>query len=303
MDETKESLPHGIESNVRKVQAPDGSTFDMLRQGPGVRGPGEEGSAELRGNALVEMKSIVESREPQLLPDLNMRMSYEYMSSSAITHSKKPDVKADLVRVAVREDLAEGHRWDAVHMLAYANAAELDLPEYGEDFVKKQFNLARISRPKEAWMIASEMVRKLDKIIKPQDEDDKQRILSEWTEREERAFREHAEVTLAQAKMPGTTELSLPDMRFIFWHMRHRRDGFNSENPSELSRSIAETMIAMDLNTEGREWTALIDAAEARMPDDYIAELKKKIDPDDINKARNWFSKLREKLGKVLGKT
>src|SRR3989338_6544602 len=104
-------------SAVKNVQAPDGSTFDILRHAP-------EGAAQSRGNALVRMREIVNKGEPENINYLNTRsgLSAEYAMSSAIMHSKKPEVKAGLTRVSVDEPLDEGNRWGAVHMLAYAGA-------------------------------------------------------------------------------------------------------------------------------------------------------------------------------------
>ena len=93
------------ESNVKQVQASDGSTFDMMRGGFD-----EDHRGEIRGNALSQMKSIAERREPDLLPHLSYRASYEYLSSSAIGNAKDPAVKADLVRIAVRGWVSEGAR-------------------------------------------------------------------------------------------------------------------------------------------------------------------------------------------------
>lgn len=289
-------------SAVKNVQAPDGSNFDILRGAP-------EGAAQLRGSALVKMREIVGEREPENLNYLNTHsgLSSEYAMSSAIMHSKKPDVKADLTRVSVDEDLAEGHRWSAVHMLAYAKAAELPLPEYGDEWVAGQYDAALSEGdPREAWMIASTMLREGDKIVKKEQAEGttptESRPSQAWTEREKKAFEQHAEELLAQESQPGDMRDNW-ELRSLFDEMRFRQDGgFSSETPSELSRRVAERVIKEDLLTKGREWTALIDATEAKMPDDYVAQLRRQVSPTALDKAKNWWDGIKSRVESAVHK-
>jgi len=290
-------------SAVKNVQASDGSTFDILRHAP-------EGAAQSRGNALVRMRKIVNEREPENINYLNTHsgLSAEYAMSSAIMHSKKPEVKADLTRVSVDEHLEEGNRWGAVHMLAYARASELPLPEYGDEWVASQYDAAMSEGdPREAWMIAGTMLREGDKIVKrepqaAQAEAAEIRPPQAWVDREKRAFEQHAEEMLAREEQPADVREDWK-LRSLFDEMRFRQDGgFNSDNPSELSRRIAEKVVQRDLATKGREWTALLDATEARMPDDYIAKLRSQVSPTATDRVREWWIGVGDKVRKVVGK-
>lgn len=286
-------------SAVKNVKASDGTTFDILRWAP-------EGAAQSRGSALVRMREIVRKREPENINYLNTHpgLSAEYAMSSAIMHSKKPEVKADLTRVSVEQHLEEGSRWGAVHMLAYAGAAELPLPEYSDEWVAGQFDAA-ISEgdPREAWMIAGTMLREGDKIVKrePQAEGVSTPPRA-WVEREKRVFEQHVEEVIAREEQPRDMRDEW-ELRSLFDEMRFRQDGgFNSDNPSELSRRIAEKTIQRDLATKGREWIALIDAAEAKMPDDYIAQLRRQVSPTVADRARQWASKVGDRFSKLIKK-
>lgn len=282
-------------SAVKNVEAPDGTTFDILRHAP-------EGAAQLRGNALVRMRDIVREGEPENINYLNTHsgLSAEYAMSSAIMHSKKPEVKADLTKVSVDEHLAEGHRWGAVRMLAYANAAELPLTEYGDEWIASQYDAALSEGDaNEAWMIAGTMLREGDKIVKREPVQEA-RPPQAWVDREKRAFEQHATEVLAREEQPADVRDDW-ELRNLFDEVRFRQDGgFNSDNPSELSRQIAEKTIQKDLSTKGREWTALIDATEARMPDDYIAKLRSQVSPTAMDRARKWFTGVRAKVDSLV---
>lgn len=282
-------------SAVKNVNAPDGSTFDILRNTP-------EGAAYLRGSALVRMREIVQANEPEILHYLNAGpgISAEYAMSSGIMHSKKPEAKAALTRVSIDEHLAEGDRWGAVNMLAYARAAELPLTEYSEPFVAEQYDAALDEGdPGEAWHIARTMLSEGDKIAKIEPEAQK-RAIQAWTEREKRAFELHAEEVLARTEQPEGMREDW-DLRNLFDEMRFRQDGgFDSETPSDLARRIAEKVVTQDLQTIGREWTAIIDATEAKMPDDYIAQLRSRVSPTALDKVRGWWNGVRTRLERII---
>ena len=285
-------------SAVKSVQAPDGSTFDILRHA-------SEKAAEFRGNALVRMRKIVSEGEPKNINYLNTHsgLSAEYAMSSAIMHSKKPEVKADLVRVSVDEHLAEGHRWGAVRMLAYANAAELPLSEYGDEWVAKQYDSALSDGDaSEAWMIAGTMLREGGKIVKrkPTSESAENTQSQAWIDREKRAFEQHAEEVLTREELPADVRDDW-QLRSLFDEMRFRQDGgFNSDNPSDLSRRIAEKTIQRELSTKGREWTALIDATEAKMSDEYIAKLRCQVSPTAMDRVKTVLTGVRAKVDTLL---
>lgn len=284
-------------SGVKTVEAPDGSSFGILRGAP-------EKAAAIRGQALVDMRKIAEEREPDLLRYLQTRpsLSAEYAMGAALLHAKDKGVKADLVRVRVDSNLAEGHRSSAVDTLAYANAAELELPEYNEDFVTGLYDQALANNDAgDAWFIASKMVREGEKIVKAGSEEVQATSTEAWQQRENRAFSRYAEDVLsreAQTEEGGHNW----ELEMIFNECRFREDGYLSDEPSELSTRIAEAMIQKHLRTPGREWIAIIDATEAGMSEEYIKELKKKVAPTALaqKRVRKWLSGVRENLSRVM---
>lgn len=282
-------------SAVKNVAAPDGSTFDILRGAPEV-------ATKLRGGALVQMREIAQANEPEILRYLNAGpgISAEYAMSSGIMHSRKPEVKANLTKVSVEEHLAEGAHWGAVHILAYAKAAELPLIEYGELFVAKQYDTSlEEGNPGEAWHIARTMLSEGDKIAKIEPEA-QERANQAWTAREKRAFELHAQEVLARTNQPEGMREDW-DLRGLFDELRFRQDGgFNSETPSDLARRVAEKVVQQDLQTKGREWTAIIDATEAKMPSDYIAQLSNQASPTTLDRVRNWWNGVRTRIESIL---
>ncbi|MBI2085954.1 hypothetical protein HYT74_01285 [Candidatus Daviesbacteria bacterium] len=282
-------------SGVKNVAAPDGSSFDILRGASEV-------TTNLRGNALVRMREIVRVNEPEILHFLNAGpgISAEYAMSSGIMHSKKPGVKADLTKISVEEHLAEGDRWGAVHMLAYAKAAELPLIEYGEPFVAEQYDISlEEGDPGEAWRIARTMLSEGDKIAKIEPEV-QEHATQAWAAREKRAFELHAEEVLARTDQHEGAREDW-DLRSIFEELRFRQDGgFNSEIPSELAKRVAEKVVQQDLQTKGREWTAIIDATEAKMSNEYIAQLRGHVPSTGFEKVKNWWSGIKARLETII---
>jgi len=198
---TRETNTGKMVSAVKKVEAPDGSTFDILRHAP-------EGAAKIRGNALVAMRKIAEEREEGLLRYLETGSgtSAEYATSSAIIHAQNREVKADLVRVAVNSRLAEGHRDSAVSMLSYGKAGELDLPEFGMDFVQQQYDEAVEEGDfNDAKMIAKEVLGNKTEMFKS--EEGEQVDEEGWKEKEAQAFQQDAEQVLKQeAEVPESVD-------------------------------------------------------------------------------------------------
>lgn len=285
-------------SGVARVEAPDGSSFDMLKHAP-------EGAAESRGNALVEMRKVVAEREPRISKYLGpySRVSAEYAMSAAILHSERLDVKADLTRISLSSHLAESNRWGAVRVLAYADAARLPLPEYDDRWVADQYDAALSSGDVSgAWRIAETMLQKGDKVVKsgPGPEDTESPAYRAWADREKRAFEQYTEEVLQRGEQLSD-EHTRWELRTIFDEMRYRQDGgFSSDTPSELSRQVAERMIESYLSTPGREWVALVKATEANMPDDYLAELRRRVAPTAVDRAKKLLAGVRAGVDKLL---
>ncbi len=199
-------------SMVETVGAKDGSSFDMLEGA-------SEGAAESRGDALVEMKKIVEQEDPSLLKHLKTGQgtSAEYAMSSVIMFAKNPELKAKLVRIAVGERLAEKHRHSAVEILGNANAAQLSLDDMGESWIDKQYDTAlQEGDYSDAWGIAKKLAGEdRTKTIKPDTTapDAEQRKQAQWKKREIESFKLYVEESLRQMEQKSgdssTTKLDI----------------------------------------------------------------------------------------------
>ncbi len=295
-EQKHDGQPGQLISAVAEVAAPDGSTFGMLRWAPGKAG-------EIRGRALVKMKELVKEREPESLSYLNTNagLSAEYATSSAIIHVKDKGLKADLVRVAVQRELEEGFRDGAIRMLEYSNAAELDLPEYGEQFALEQYDLAmKEGNFSDAYMLAVTMLRNGRKAVKTETpaKDAKDKGIESWAGKEENAFGLYARQIL-DAYKEGVITGDDWRLRSLFDSYRFRKDGYDGVYVSALAQEVAEANVKAELE-RGMEWVALQKAITAKLPDDFVRELRKKVSPNTVDKLEKWVNGLRERVARIL---
>jgi hypothetical protein len=280
-------------SGDRSVETPDGANLDISENIPEI-------VAERRGGTtVITMRGIVKEREPGILQHLytGPGTSAEYAMSSAIIHAEQPEVKADLVRVYVQKHLDIGDHQRAIEILPLARAAELPLPEFDEKFVAGQYNTALAEgKPRQAWLIASTMVRKGGKIFKTEGE---YQPSQEWKDRDSEAFKKYAEDVLSR-EQDTESVISGLELRTLLWVTTSRE--VNDDEPSELSMRIAEAVIQRDLQTPGREWAALIDAANARMPDERIAEIKRQVSPSAMDITKRLLNGVRDKAQQITGR-
>jgi len=147
-------------------------------------------------------------------------------------------------------------------------------------------------------MIARLMTEKPEKVVKPDSStlesgnENRDRWLA-WQEREQHSFKLHAEAVLKEAEETiGGYNWRLEN---LFNTMRFREDGFSAVKPSELSRRVALAAIEHEL-VGGRGWVALAYAMDARMPADYIAQLRKRVHPSALDKFNKWLDGLRKSI-------
>lgn len=282
-------------SAVKEVTAPDGSKFQMMRGLPLE-------AARLRGEAFAEIRRIVQEREPGLLRYLKGGASFEYKTSSAVSHSTNPEVKADLVRVLVNEDLQEGNRLDAVSMLEYAYAAKLDLPQYNSEFILRLYEEAfGEGNFKDAQAIASEMLDKGGRIVEiPDSEKVKER--EDWDKKELDAFKERANSVLAKEIDP-TDEEGARELNAVYWQFRSaRRDHFTTNTAQEVAKKIVKffTEQAEGQKTDRGKCDLLMKAASYAEGAGLLEETRtllkraKEVNPD-------WVTRFTSKLKGLAG--
>jgi len=86
----------------------------------------------------------------------------------------------------------------------------------------------------------------------------------------------------------------------LFNECRFREDGYQAKTPSELSQRVAKVYIERFIvERPNLSWAALRDAAEAKLPEEYIKDLKKRLSPAGKaeGKLKNWMAGVRDKLG------
>ena len=248
----------------------------------------------------MDMKALVAAREPELGQYLKTSagISAEYATSSALIHAKNPEVKGDLLRILVNENLAEGLRAHAVGILPYAESANLPVAEeFGKSFVTEQYGKAmEEGNFWDAWRIGETVIREGDKITKedwPKSE--------EWKVREQKAFEMYANEAIGKDIAPEDRwGWPAVDLQSLFDTMRFRAEGFENPNPSELARKIADKYIQFEVQ-RGRGEMALRLAAEANMPEDYIQKLGGKVNPSAMNRLEGWMNRLKDKVSKIRG--
>ncbi len=256
-------------SAVTTAVAPDGKPFDILT----AAGPE---AINIRGAALVAMRQLVSQLEPTSLWILDTRkgLSADYVMSDAIRSVNNLDLKAGLVRIQVLAQLAENHRSAAIETLAYADAAQLELPEFSEQFVHDQFHTSMgEGRYYDAYRIAGTMVREGRKLIRTTNPatSEKNMGIKAWEGREDEAFLAYAQQCLEEWEN-RTDNSNDWRLRHLFNAFRFREDGYKNRHPSQLATKIAHCMVQYEIDQE-RHSVALQFAQIARFPQAEIKAL------------------------------
>jgi len=292
MGEQQIAEPVYSSAGVGEARTPDGHSFQFMRGTP-------QEAITARGNAVDQMKDVATSREPGLLPYLTRRLSAEYMMSSAILHSRDPKVKADLVRISVKQWLAEGNRSSAVNMLAYGKAADLDLPEYDEKFVYEQYiRSIEEGNPSDAYFIAWDMVLHRAKIL-PKTAYNSPNLEAEWVRYQQEALRLLAENVLNRIKQDPNDDSSL-DMVFDVLVLETPRHKEQEEDPkiADLIKRVAQAAVGRDIR-RGNPSTAIFHATMANMPEEYMNNLKRIVDPKVVEKLQDFGERLITNIAKL----
>ncbi len=249
------------------------------------------------------MRRLISEQEPESLGylDTSGGLSSEYAITSAIIHVSSQKLKADLVKVAVQRDLSQGFRAAAVQMLEYSEAAKLDLPEFGEQFVFEQYDKAiEEGDYNAAHMMAGTMLRKGRIAVKTQtagvDANDKG--IESWRGKEEKAFGLYVRQIL-DAYNEGFIKSDDWRIRLLFDAYRFRQDGYDGTYVSPLAQEVAKANVEAALRS-GLEWVALQVAVTAKLPDDYVSELRKKVAPNAVDKVEKWANELKDRISRVL---
>lgn len=266
-----------MESAVATVGAPDGTSFDILRNAP-------EGAVQIRGNALVDMRTIAQ-REPKLLDYLKTGSgtSSEYAMSSAVMHAQDKGVKTDLTRVYVNWGLAEGHRSSAVGHLAYANASELDLPEFSEPVVAGWFSKdVEEGNWHDAWFMAGKVLREEKKIFKDMTPETRKT----WENGERIAFENYAKQVIEDSKTAEAGGFNW-ELDGLFDECRFRADGYTSESPSPISLEIAEMKVRNELGKKNGAERALFFLADTGLGENFVKDIQKQVKAESFQKAKD----------------
>ena len=282
INEARTKIPNedDLVSAVTTAIAPDGTGFDILRSA------GHK-ATEIRGTALVAMRQLVSQIEPTSLSILETRegLSADYVMSDAISRVRNPELKAGLVRIQVMAQLAEGHRSAAIATLAYADASQLELPEFSEQFVHDQFHSSmNESQYYDAYRIAGTMVREGKKVIRTLElsDRDKSKGIKAWEGREDEAFLAYAQqfITEWENRTDDTNDWRLD---FLFNTYRFREDGYLNRHPSQLANKVAHYLVQYELGRE-RASVALQFAIIARFPASEIKALRQEVAPTIMDK-------------------
>ena len=266
-----------------------------------------ESKQKIQGDALAKMRALVLVQEPMLinLLDVTSSRSFEYATLSTLRHVQSKQLKADLVRILVQQELDQGFPAAALETLERADATELDLPEFDERFVSEQYNRA-IEEKKYAvaHKVAKIMLERGRKII-PTDQTqktDQGTNLERWRGREEQAFELHVRQVL-DAYDNGTEMDKRPILLYeLFDEFRFRPDGYRNaqqggydyQNP--LVREVALKAIAAAVQ-QGQEVRALEYADTAKLGKDFIAALRKKF-PSQRRDWRGFVTKMKSYLSR-----
>ena len=146
-----------------------------------------------------------------------------------------------------------------------ANAAELSLREYDNEWVMRQCDMAGSEGDLrglfDAWSIAKHMINEGDKIINLGLQPGEVYVPSqEWIQKEDETLNRYGTKLLEQ-EMKLHDDTYATRLRYLFNTMQFRENGgYNSKQPSDLAIKIADRIIELDLATEDEDmfvWDAM----------------------------------------------
>lgn len=264
------------------------------------------------GSMGDQMKKVVITREPSLLNCLQEWLVQgatcrNCMASNVISNSKNPEVKADLVRIYVNQSIAEGDRHQAVDMLDYGKAAELDLPEYNEKFVYEQYKRSiEEGNPTDAYLIARRMVLGRAKIL-PKTAYNSFNLQDEWVINQHEALRLVAEEVLNRIKRDPASPIDCHNDKNLYMvfssligDVSGRKVKRDPKDANLIDR-VAKATIDRDI-VRKRPDLAVVHATIAEMPEEYMKGLKRIVDPNVVQRLQDFGQRLAVNIGRLTGK-
>lgn len=254
---------------------------------------------------LQTIKQRITQGEPTLLPrwqEPNPGLSSTYIISSLIGHSENPEVKADIVRSSIALDLKLGNTYGAINTLDYANAAQLNLPEYGDPFIEKAYSELIKDDSMGAWLVAEKMTKdehRLRIVKRSGDSASERELKLVWQKRLDEALLKYGEEAIKQAETgdrKGYHDLEMVFSQLMFQGEGYLVQGYACDNPGEFAQRVANTLINMGIKSEGSKERAIIRAQEAGLPYVRIEEIRQKVGPEASEKASGWARRIVERL-------
>jgi hypothetical protein len=250
--------------------------------------------------AYDKMRAYVTVAAPELLQYLHRpnprTLSIEYVLSSAISHAENPVVKAKLVEIDMERHVADGSPASQVRLLEYAQVAELDMPQYGPDFVRGLYDSALESgNPGEAWSIALTTMLKAGRLFKGS-EDEIREYTREWRDRELQALTAHARDVVAKFRENSDLDTwTAHDLDLIHNMITIKRWEGHPQVPEDVYFDVIRTMVQYEVN-RGRISVALRYAVEGGLPEEEIAQLQAQLKPDAQTRVRSLMTQLNGRI-------
>lgn len=185
-----------------------------------------------------QVEELIRVEAPHLITALRTGHSTNYNLGAVINGlDGNLDLKRAVARLLINDKLAKGDAVGAIGWLAYVNAAELDMPEFGAEFLQEILHASGESQDTvQPHRIALARHYYFEKIF-PKSAPDKPRMQSSWAMTEHLLFMNMADQLI---------EESDPDprlLRFAFNTLRFRSVGYKSEqNPNAEPGIIAEKL-------------------------------------------------------------
>lgn len=220
----------------------------------------------------------------------------------AVLKSEDPEMKVAFLKAAIDAKLKNKWRISVVWFLKDVNASELDVPEYGDEFIQRLYDeCVAKGKMEEAHQIAQSMSRSHEKIV--QADVAREAIARDqvWDAKEKSSFEAWATSLVSKAQDDFHANWQIED---IFRQMSYRSGenyGLRGETRNDTVMKIAERAILNRLNgfndaggSIGRAdpYRALEEAISARMPKEFIKKIRLQVSPTVVDRIEQLFNEI-----------
>jgi hypothetical protein len=236
--------------------------------------------------AMIGRMKTIAANEPVIFGNFESLDPHnlQYRFNNIIDDSHIPQIKTSLVREMMEFDLQSGRYDQMVRTLEAAKASELPLYEYREPFFENLFTSLLPTSPDMAYSVADGLCD-LNESMFPteingqQNKESQEEALKNlkliWDKKRTLGFEYYV------GSLFNNPDTSVEELRYAL-EMSLIRESTRPSN-NAVASALVEKLIEKDLQSESHKQLALNDARLAHMPEEFIANLERKLPPSPTN--------------------